>query len=77
MVQVQQGLGAWKVVQVQQGLDARYLTLILICTTLSCSLQAPMEKFLNLKPNVSLPPPVDTQALVAAILFSPYEDQFG
>ena len=39
---------------------------------LSCSLQAPMQKFLNLNPNVKLPP-VDTQELVAAILVFWYE----
>ena len=30
MVQVEHKLGTWKVVQVQQGLDLRYLNLILI-----------------------------------------------
>ena len=35
-----------------------------------------MEKFSTLKPNVNLPPPVDTQALVAAILFFRYEDHY-
>ena len=56
MVHVQQGLDAWKVMHAQQRLDARYLSLILFCTPLSCSLQAPMEKFLNLKPHVNLLP---------------------
>jgi hypothetical protein len=48
----------------------------LTCIPLSCSLQAPMETFLTIKPNVHLPPrlppspAVETQELVAAIFFS-------
>ena len=46
--------------------------------TLPCSLYSPMEKILNLKPNVNSPPPpaLDTLALVAAILFFRQEDHY-
>ena len=37
---------------------------------LSCSLQAPMEKLLNFKPNVNPPPLVDIQELAAACFVS-------
>ena len=42
---------------------------LLACIPLSCSLQVPLQKFLNLKPSVNLPPPSRGHTLVTPILW--------